>query len=142
MEICFYALLDVLPFTYGSIKGNRKASCDVKSLCSEGKKDENRVVNHYFDGLYPAVGLGRRQSFAKFHAMTIEAPITKVYVHQFTNTNSITVNVMSTSLPASVLLHQYCCITTSPSLPLHHYLSITIPPSLLLHQHSCNTSLS
>ncbi|XP_054160608.1 high affinity cAMP-specific and IBMX-insensitive 3',5'-cyclic phosphodiesterase 8B-like isoform X2 [Oppia nitens] len=50
---------DVLPYTYGSIKSTRKASYDVKSLCSD-------------------VGLGRRQSFAKFHAMTIEAPITKV----------------------------------------------------------------
>ncbi|CAN7940508.1 unnamed protein product, partial [Ixodes hexagonus] len=40
-------------------KSPRKASCDVRSLCSE-------------------VGMNRRQSFAKFHAMTIEAPITKV----------------------------------------------------------------
>ncbi|RWS28415.1 high affinity cAMP-specific and IBMX-insensitive 3':5'-cyclic phosphodiesterase 8B-like isoform X3 [Leptotrombidium deliense] len=53
---------EILPFNYGSIKGNRKASYDVKSLCSEGKIS----------------GLNRRHSFAKFHAMTIEAPISKV----------------------------------------------------------------
>lgn len=47
------------PLSNASSKNSRKASCDVRSLCSE-------------------VGMTRRQSLAKFHAMTIEAPISKV----------------------------------------------------------------
>ncbi|XP_067144564.1 LOW QUALITY PROTEIN: high affinity cAMP-specific and IBMX-insensitive 3',5'-cyclic phosphodiesterase 8B-like [Centruroides vittatus] len=50
---------EMLPFSCAAVKTLRKASCDVRSLCSEA-------------------GMNRRQSFARFHAMTIEAPITKV----------------------------------------------------------------
>ncbi|XP_042144853.1 high affinity cAMP-specific and IBMX-insensitive 3',5'-cyclic phosphodiesterase 8B [Ixodes scapularis] len=60
MEKPFSPDADGLPYQLNtSLKSSRKASCDVRSLCSE-------------------VGMNRRQSFAKFHAMTIEAPITKV----------------------------------------------------------------
>ncbi|CAN8005229.1 unnamed protein product, partial [Ixodes hexagonus] len=60
MEKPFSPDADFLPYQLNaSSKSPRKASCDVRSLCSE-------------------VGMNRRQSFAKFHAMTIEAPITKV----------------------------------------------------------------
>ena len=78
----FLLILDVLPFTYGSIKSNRKASCDVKSLCSEGECNQLAIINKLMVYIrsYVSVGLGRRQSFAKFHAMTIEAPITKVCI--------------------------------------------------------------
>lgn len=50
---------EVLPYPCNNVKPARKTSCDVRSLCSEA-------------------GLNRRQSFAKFHAMTLEPPITKV----------------------------------------------------------------
>ncbi|XP_055925456.1 high affinity cAMP-specific and IBMX-insensitive 3',5'-cyclic phosphodiesterase 8B-like isoform X6 [Argiope bruennichi] len=46
---------DLLPF----VKAPRKGSCDVRSFSGE-------------------TGLNRRQSFAKFHPMTLEPPITKV----------------------------------------------------------------
>ncbi|GIY52704.1 hypothetical protein CDAR_280472 [Caerostris darwini] len=46
---------DLLPF----VKAPRKGSCDVRTLSGES-------------------GLNRRQSFAKFHPMTLEPPITKV----------------------------------------------------------------
>ncbi|XP_077534475.1 high affinity cAMP-specific and IBMX-insensitive 3',5'-cyclic phosphodiesterase 8B-like [Haemaphysalis longicornis] len=60
MEKPFSPDTDLLAFTRNpSMRSSRKASCDVRSLCSD-------------------VGVYRRQSFAKFHAMTLEAPITKV----------------------------------------------------------------
>lgn len=50
---------DFLPYTLTNMKSIRNPSYDVRSLCSEA-------------------GMNRRQSLARLHTMTIEAPITKV----------------------------------------------------------------
>ncbi|XP_022241098.1 high affinity cAMP-specific and IBMX-insensitive 3',5'-cyclic phosphodiesterase 8A-like isoform X4 [Limulus polyphemus] len=50
---------DFLPYTLTNMKSIRNPSFDVRSLCSEA-------------------GMNRRQSLARLHTMTIEAPITKV----------------------------------------------------------------
>ncbi|XP_076305123.1 high affinity cAMP-specific and IBMX-insensitive 3',5'-cyclic phosphodiesterase 8B-like isoform X2 [Tachypleus tridentatus] len=55
----FISDTDFHPYTLTNKKSIRKPSYDVRSLCSEA-------------------GIHRRQSFARLHTMTIEAPITKV----------------------------------------------------------------
>ncbi|ODM89705.1 High affinity cAMP-specific and IBMX-insensitive 3',5'-cyclic phosphodiesterase 8B [Orchesella cincta] len=61
----------------GSLKSLRKASYDIKSISNDSNNEKD---SDDFSSLLPPIfsSILRRQSLAKLHSLTIEAPITKV----------------------------------------------------------------